>query len=215
MPIDDKWYEYFRGAFEDEDPWGFSSSTYELTRYHRQNFAIKQYQRDPSLILELGCAEGAHTELLLREFQDAEVVAVDFVPSAVERASSRIDESGCHFVRSDFSHFVRSADAKFDVIILSELLYTMGDTMTVSKLYSLMDDIVGLLSPGGVLCMSNIVGYRDSAIETLTERPIIDSYRTMLSGLAELVFQSEHEEYKRESDNLHKYEIWLFRKTRT
>lgn len=69
------------------DPWDFESSAAGLERFQKTWELVphRHYRR----ILEIGCAEGHFTEHIVDRFPDAEVLAVDFIPLALERARVR------------------------------------------------------------------------------------------------------------------------------
>ena len=213
MGRDDFWKTYFEEAFEEPDPWAFSSSDYEQTRYLRLNWIIGQYHQSPNQILELGCAEGAHTEQLVEYFPEANVIAVDYMDTAISRARENIDSDAVEFVNSDYTNLINDINNKFDIVILSEAVYTLGDEMTVTNIYKFFKDIEDILKNSGILCISNVVGYEShDELGLLTERPLLQSYRKMLSELMDEIHYSEYQEYKRESDTDHIYQLMAFKK---
>jgi 2-polyprenyl-3-methyl-5-hydroxy-6-metoxy-1,4-benzoquinol methylase len=73
------------------DPWGYSSSASELTeqKFQAAIEMLSELGRNFDRALEIGCAQGRMTERLAPLCK--ELLAVDFVPVALERARAR-----CH-----------------------------------------------------------------------------------------------------------------------
>jgi SAM-dependent methyltransferase len=69
------------------DPWNFEDSADERARFQKtwELVPSASYRR----ILEIGCAEGHFTEQIAGRFPDADLLAVDLVPLAVDRARAR------------------------------------------------------------------------------------------------------------------------------
>jgi len=82
--------EYFEKEFEKPDPWKFFSSDYEQTKYRRQINFIKDRKSNPERILEIGCAEGAHTKMMVQEFPNTEIIGIDISETAIRRAISNV-----------------------------------------------------------------------------------------------------------------------------
>jgi SAM-dependent methyltransferase len=67
------------------DPWDFATSAYELGRYQSTLSALSRTRY--GTVYEPGCSVGVLTSALAR--RAAQVIAIDFAPSAVERARTR------------------------------------------------------------------------------------------------------------------------------
>jgi SAM-dependent methyltransferase len=69
------------------DPWDFEHSPDERERFQKTWELVPRLT--PRRILEIGCAEGHFTQQIAGRFPDADVLALDFVPLALERAKAR------------------------------------------------------------------------------------------------------------------------------
>jgi cyclopropane fatty-acyl-phospholipid synthase-like methyltransferase len=110
---------FFEAKYQKKpDPWGFSSSAYELQRYDAIINAIahRRYGR----AFEPGCSIGVLTERLAAYCD--EVYAIDFSPSASAQARERCAhlphvEVGCASLPEE------TPAADFDLLVLSEIGY--------------------------------------------------------------------------------------------
>ncbi|OAQ54193.1 methyltransferase type 11 [Natrinema mahii] len=210
MSVHDDWETYFEQQFDERDPWSFETSGYERTKYERQLRVIRDHHPGPERILELGCAEGVHTEMLADTF-DAEVVAVDISDTAIERARERIDDPRVTFVAADALEFVAEIDSQFDVIVWSELIYYLGDKRSVPAFFDYIATVSDRLRENGLLCLANIIDQSSGREAALTRAPVMDCYETMLSALLERVHRATYTEWKAESDSRYEYAVWAFR----
>ncbi|POG53721.1 class I SAM-dependent methyltransferase [Haloferax marisrubri] len=207
MPNDGWNADYFDDEFDEPDPWDFDSSTYEQRKYRRQNRVVESHVGSPDSILEIGCAEGVHSELLLERFPDADLHGIDISEAAVERARERTDTDRATFFAGEASAYLDSLDEEFDVVVWSETIYYMGDTMSVPEFHRFLDVVAGLLAPDGVLCMANIVDQDEGPEAPLTEAPILDAYKTLLAARLDRVHEARYTESKPEDDAEHTYEV--------
>jgi len=110
--------EWFEGFYaRHDDPWGFESRWYE--RRKRDLLMASLPHEHFKKTLELGCATGLLTEQLAE--RSDEVVAVDVVPLALERARERVSSE-----RVTFGQYRTPSEwpaGEFDLIVLSELAY--------------------------------------------------------------------------------------------
>lgn len=131
------------------DPWDFETSTAGVERFKEtwDLVPLRPYRR----ILEIGCAEGHFTEQIANRFPDADVLAVDFIPLAVERARTRCgDRPNLTFQCLDIAK--QRVPGRFDLIFCMSVL-EYGPT--VSQLDSIRDRILGMLAPGGYLLLQS------------------------------------------------------------
>ena len=209
MNSNEEWHRYFSAQFSEQDPWAYVTSEYEQTKYKRQIAAIDEHTDDPQRILEIGCAEGVHSEMLLEVFPDAELLGIDVSEQAITRARERLDAERAEFVAADAFEYIGEIDESFDVILWSECMFFMGDTVSVPEMFRYMGSVVDLLTARGVLVSANMVGV-DGSCGGLAHPEVLAAYRRFLSSYSELVHYSEHTEYKAEEDEHLSYEIWAF-----
>lgn len=146
---------FFARLYRRPDPWGYETSAYEQQKYaltlailpRRPNFARPPYRR----ILEVGCSEGLFTVRLAREGWGQEIVGVDFMPAALERARARCAGlPTVRFLQLDVTQGLPPGN--FDLVFCSEVLYYLGP---LRRLHVLADRLCQLLAPGGHLVLVN------------------------------------------------------------
>lgn len=113
-----------------KDPWNFERSSYEQARLQVLLDEVKKYPHES--VLEVGCAEGAFTEML--GAVAARVVAIDVSPTAVSRARERCPAATC--MTQSLQEF--STAELFDLAVCAETLYYIKNvTQAINKLSSL------------------------------------------------------------------------------
>jgi SAM-dependent methyltransferase len=137
------------------DPWGYSSWSSELTEQKFQAAVemLSDLGRNFDRALEIGCAQGGMTERLAPLCK--ELLAVDFVPVALERAQARCHQSHISFARWDLK--VDPVPGQFDLIVISDVLGSFGGRADVR---GARDKLVAALTPGGHLLYGDFVGDR-------------------------------------------------------
>ncbi len=101
-----------------EDPWGYRTSEYERRKYKDTLAALPA--RALGRVLESGCSIGVFTELLAARC--ANVVAMDFAPSALALARERL--GGLENVELLQASFPEQApNGPWDLVVCSEVLY--------------------------------------------------------------------------------------------
>lgn len=133
--------EHFeRLAREREDPWRYATSEYEQIKYGRTLAALPS---EPGRTLELGCSVGVFTALLAPRCSS--LVAVDFSPTAVERARQRVASATNVEVRQAVLPEETPA-GPFATIVCSEVLYYWSAALVLEGLRRIESE----LAPGGV-----------------------------------------------------------------
>ena len=208
--------KYFEDEFKSVDPWNFFSSEYEQKKYRRQITFIKDRIFNPDRILEIGCAEGAHTKLLAKEFPETKIIGLDISSIAIKRAKKNVNIDKVEFLNVDIiEHIKKIQDIYFDIIIWSESIYYVGGQKSIIHTYNLFIELINKLKQNGILCTTNIIDQLDSPETPLTKRPIMECYFSLLSSIIKPINRSIYFEYKIESNLCHEYQIWLFEKTDT
>ena len=110
--------EHFeRLARECEDPWDYATSEYEQAKYLRTLAALPGRT---GRTLELGCSVGVFTALVAPHCEY--LLAVDFSPTALERARDRV--AGFEHVELRRAKLPEETPrGPFDTIVCSEILY--------------------------------------------------------------------------------------------
>lgn len=152
--------DYFEKEFQTEDPWSYNTSTSERAKYIKQIELIKSLVAEPKAILEIGCAEGIHTQMLALAFPQTRIIAVDISPTAVARARQRCQQhSNVVFVDGDINLLLRHSVLplhQYDVILQSESLYYMFLNHCIRfKLVGYVRDVLDSLAPSGIFITCN------------------------------------------------------------
>lgn len=202
---------HFEAVFEREDPWGYFVSEYQKGKYIRQLEAIKQYSLSPQNILEIGCAEGAHTLMLARTFPGASILGVDISKTAVRRAKQNCEYcQNVTIIEADIIELLKKAhfpENTFDVIIQSESLYYLFPKLVIQlKLINYLDSITRIMKNNGVFVTSNQF--------SIWSRPAMELYYLILRHLCRLVHNSEYKEWCDIKCKYLTYDVKVFSKAR-
>jgi SAM-dependent methyltransferase len=160
--------EYFEDLYrEDDDPWKFATSPYEQAKYENTILALGDERAASAL--EVGCSIGVLTEKLAAHCD--RLIATDISKSALDRAKTRC--AGLENV--DFrlvSAAGESFDGRFDLIVLSEVIYYWDD----ADLEAVAEKLKMTILPDGRLLMVHWLGETnypksaDEAVEQLAMR---------------------------------------------
>ncbi|MBI4348138.1 MAG: methyltransferase domain-containing protein [Elusimicrobia bacterium] len=108
---------------------------YDTLRFEQRRFALMQdYLKDRRYgrALEVGCAQGHFTDKLSTLCD--RIVAMDVSGAAVEHARRNLgDRQGVSLVRANIRDWVPEGDGGFDLIVLSEVLYHLGERADLLK----------------------------------------------------------------------------------
>jgi SAM-dependent methyltransferase len=135
--------EHFeRLARESEDPWDYETSDYEQRKYRH---TLEYLPERTGRTLELGCSIGVFTEMLAPRASC--LLAVDFSPTALERARKRLRGSRHHvqFLRRNLPEEMPTGP--FDTIVCAEILYYWTEPLVRLGLQRME----AALAPGGSL----------------------------------------------------------------
>ncbi|MEO3808437.1 class I SAM-dependent methyltransferase [Sphaerisporangium sp. B11E5] len=138
---------YFDWWHRRPDPWNLGTDGYERHKYATTlgRLPARPYRR----ILEVGCAEGVFTELLMAAHPGAEITGIDISERALDRARSRIgDVPRVRFEQADILE--HRAPHGFDLVVCAETLYYIGRD---DRLRQASARLCGMLAPGGLLVL--------------------------------------------------------------
>ncbi|HEX3735915.1 MAG TPA: SAM-dependent methyltransferase [Solirubrobacterales bacterium] len=134
--------EHFeRLAGESEDPWGYATSDYEQAKYR---CTLDYLPERTGRTLELGCSVGVFTAMLAP--RASHLVAVDFSPTALERARQRVG-SADHVEFQERRLPEAMPAGPFDTIVCAEVLYYWSAELVVDGVRRME----AALAPGGTL----------------------------------------------------------------
>jgi SAM-dependent methyltransferase len=127
--------EYFEDKYQaDIDPWRFKTSEYERDKYQATLGSLTK-DRYPAA-LEVGCSIGVLTKLLSPRC--VSLLAVDSSPTAIEAAKSVSAPNVVFRVANLPAEFPKG---KFDLIVLSEILYYFDKSDLARVARSCIDSI--------------------------------------------------------------------------
>ena len=203
--------KYFEERFKKEDPWRYFVCEYENRKYVRQIEAIKQYFPHPQNILEIGCAEGAHTLMLARVFPEASILGIDISEFAIKRAKQNCEYcQNVNIVEADIIELFKQAyfpENTFDVIIQSELLYYLFPKLFIQlNLVHYLRSITKIMKNNGIFVTSNQLNIRT--------RPVMGIYYLILKHLCRLTQNSEYKEWHNIRYRYLTYDVKVFTKAK-
>lgn len=183
---------YFQKVFKEEDPWRYFVSGYENRKYVRQIEAIKQYSLQPQNILEIGCAEGAHTLMIAQAFPEASILGIDISETAVKRAKGNCQYcENANIIEADIIRLFKKGhfpENTFDVVIQSESLYYLFPRLLILlNLTHYLKSITKILKNNGIFVTSNQIN-----IQT---RPAMEICYSILKHLCTSAQNSEYEDW--------------------
>jgi SAM-dependent methyltransferase len=134
----------------DPDPWGFATSAYEAEKYDATMAALggRRFARG----FEIGCSIGVLTARLA--LQCGALLAVDVAEAALAQARTRCAARG--HVRFENRRMPADwpAGARFDLIVLSEVLYFLSP----ADIVLMAEHTMRAALPGGEILLVNYTG---------------------------------------------------------
>jgi len=106
---------------------------------------IRKWVPDATSILEIGCGEGAVTELLAEIYPEARITAIDITPRAGRLYRGRHD--GVEFLNATIQDVARHRPAAFDLVLISDVVHHIPDVLRAEVLQAARSAI----APGGHL----------------------------------------------------------------
>jgi SAM-dependent methyltransferase len=146
-----EWFEREYGKVP-EDPWGLTWRPSQLLRYQRVLDMLERAEEPISKVMDVGCATGDFTQLISRRAGMTNLLGVDFVESAVQRAQKRFP--ALTFTTESILSLGEKYKAQFDAVACLEVLYYVEMPHRLAALRSLS----GVLRPGGYVVFSSLIG---------------------------------------------------------
>lgn len=118
----------FIGKFEEmyrkiDDPWlhgDASAIQYDIMlNLMKTNKTCQKRCR----ILDIGCGKGAFTSRLKENFKRSEILAVDISETAIRKAKTKYKNLKINFRTTDIKNSYKTIGGKFDIIVLSQVLW--------------------------------------------------------------------------------------------
>lgn len=134
--------EHFeRLARESADPWDYATSEYEQGKYRT---TLEYLPEHTGRTLEIGCSVGVFTAMLAP--RTSHLVAVDFSPTALERAAERLEGvENVELLRRRLPE--EMPVGPFETIVCAEVLYYWSADLVKESVAR----IEAALAPGGTL----------------------------------------------------------------
>ncbi|MEK9144613.1 MAG: SAM-dependent methyltransferase [Elusimicrobiota bacterium] len=182
----------FEKMFARADPFRYAALEFESRRFKLMARALegRRYAR----ALEVGCAEGSFTKYLAPLCES--LLAMDISSTAVDRARAALGSGArVSFVRANLRDWEPAAGERFDLVVLSEVLYYLGERNDLLKAFAASPDdyvrpvlerVARSLAPRGRVLLAH------SYAGELRERRV--AYRRILESLGlKLVLEEEVE----------------------
>ncbi len=200
---------YFEKVFSKEDPWRYFICEYERRKYIRQIEAIKRHVPHPERILEIGCAEGAHTLMLAKAFPEASIVGVEISETAARRAIQNCSGyPNVNILEADIIGLFKQAyfpENSFDVVIQSETLYYLFPTLVMQlKVVPYLRGVTKIMKKNGIFVTSNQYSIRTWLA--------MATYYWLLKRLCRLAHDSEYREWNDTGRKYVVYDLKVFMK---
>lgn len=131
---------------------------------------IKDTQKSPNYIVDLGCGTGSLTSKLLEAFPEAKIYGIDIDPTLLPLAKERTACFGnrIHLIRADLRNpmWIDSIPKPVDSIVSATTLHWLN----VEHLKNLYHQISSLLKPGGIFLNADHTGNDNPLIQKSWEQ---------------------------------------------
>ncbi len=178
--IDQKMRDHYQAVWQRGEAWEFETSEFEQRRYA---FLLHRLQgRRYGRVLEIGCGSGCFTRLLAGLAD--RVVALDIAAAAIERARLHTAGIGPGVVDlrvDNIMDFDLQSECPWDLMVLSETVYSLGWLYPFFDLASLAVRLWGATAVGGRLLLANTYGRADQ--DWLLQPWLIDTYRDLFRNV--------------------------------
>lgn len=136
------------------DPWGLSWRPSQRLRYEKVLSIVDSAEIPSAHVMDVGCATGDFTYLLSRHIQGLqELIGVDFVDDAIERALSRFPQM--LFSKESMLTLGEKFPERFNLITCLETIYYVPTAEQREALKSLK----AALRPGGYAVFSSMISH--------------------------------------------------------
>lgn len=156
-----------------EDPWGYNTNVNDLVRkdillHEIPNIAYKT-------VLDIGCGQGFITKDLPGEM----VYGVDISQSAIDFANKIVDDR-IQFKQGSIFEIDKLFDVKFDLIIITGVLYSQYIGKSSNLIYLLINKI---LNDDGILISVHINEWYNSQFPYFKVKQLFYDYREFTHNL--------------------------------
>lgn len=145
----------FVGDFEslyinNEDPWNQSGRAGQMSNYYshsRKRLVEKLKNINPESLLEVGCGLGYSTKNIQESLPDCNITGVDISKTAIMKAGELFPS--LEFINSDIRDKDFTLDTKYDVVVLSQLLWYILESLPET-----LTNCLSILKPNGRVIIS-------------------------------------------------------------
>lgn len=159
--------EWLDGQFRkaNGDPWGHDWRASQFMRYEMHLELLEKFAGRKAVnlrVLDIGCALGDFTAMLVARFPQCNVEGLDISQEALDRAKLRF--RGLHFVCVDFfTH--PTVVSKADIICCLEVLYYLERSQRDAAVHTISDRLL----PGGICLFSARIGSKHFNFDELPQ----------------------------------------------
>jgi 2-polyprenyl-3-methyl-5-hydroxy-6-metoxy-1,4-benzoquinol methylase len=162
----DRWHQV-------EDPWGYNQNRDDLVR--KEILLSEIPEKIYTNVLDIGCGQGYIT----KDLPGKTVYGVDISQSAIDFAN-KIATENLVFKQGSIFDIDKLFDVKFDLIIITGVLYPQYIGKSSNLIYLLMDKI---LEEKGILISVHINDWYDSQFPYLKTKQFFYNYRQYIHNL--------------------------------
>ena len=163
----------FDAAYADGDPWASGDARY---LYQRRKYEVLAGLLPPGRrfgqALDIGSGHGLLGRRIAARADS--VLGIDISQNAVEQARMHnADLANLHFERCDIRDLPASYNGRFDLVMLTDMLYYLPHPLTDAAIKAVALRVGGLLAPDGLLLLANhffFAGDRDSRLSRRIHR---------------------------------------------
>ncbi|WP_415581349.1 class I SAM-dependent methyltransferase [Flavobacterium longum] len=155
------------------DPWGYDNNPDDLQRRDvlLAELPVRAYRN----VLDIGCGQG----FITKELPGDQVYGVDISETAIAHAQG-IATNRLHFKQGSIFELTKLFDQKFDLIVITGVLYPQYIDKADKLVYLLVDS---LLEKGGVLVSVHIDEWYQSQFPYLKIKQTFYDYRQFTHNL--------------------------------
>ncbi|WP_026947192.1 class I SAM-dependent methyltransferase [Algoriphagus marincola] len=150
------------------DPWGYEKNKDDLIR--KKILLSEIPNREYVNVLDIGCGEG----FITKELPGEKILGVDISENAISFAKENIGSPRIEFLSCDLFDLPNKVEIKFDLIIITGVLYSQYIGNSNSLIYLIIDQ---LLKKNGVLVSVHIDEWYKSRFPYLLINEYYYSYR--------------------------------------
>ena len=157
-----------------EDPWGYENNTEDLVRKEILLGEIPQQQYKN--VLDIGCGQGFITKYLPGE----NIWGVDLSKNAIEFAKKNSTGNKFNFIQGSIFEIDKLVDLKFELVVITGVLYPQYIGNSSSLIYLLVDKILAI---NGTLISVHINEWYNCQFPYVKTKQTFYNYRKYIHNL--------------------------------